>query len=64
MESFYYDHHRDMVVKTSGLGFGPAQKIKGVQWLRLHASTARCMGSIPGWETNILHATWHGQKIK
>ena len=25
----------------------------GVQWLRLHASNAEGMGSIPGWETNI-----------
>ena len=35
-----------------------------VQWLRLHASTAGSMGSIPGWGTKISHATWHGQKEK
>ena len=35
-----------------------------VQWLRLRASTARGMGSIPGQGTKIPHATWHGQKIK
>ena len=29
----------------------------GVQWLRLHSSTAGGAGSIPGWETNIPHAT-------
>ena len=28
-----------------------------VLWLRLHASTARGMGSVPGWGTKILHAT-------
>ena len=33
-----------------------------VQWLRLHAPSARGMGSIPGWGTKTLHATWHGQK--
>ena len=27
-----------------------------VQWLRLGASTAGGMGSIPGWGTKILHA--------
>ena len=29
-----------------------------VQWLRLHASTAVDMGSIPGWGTKIPHAIW------
>ena len=28
-----------------------------VQWLRLCATTAGGMGSIPDWETKILHAT-------
>ena len=27
-----------------------------VQWLRLHASNAEGMGSIPGWGTKIPHA--------
>ena len=31
------------------------------QWLRLHASTARDMGSIPGWGTKSPHAMWHSQ---
>ena len=35
-----------------------------VQWLRLCASTSGSPGSVPGWGTKILHATWHGQKIK
>ena len=35
-----------------------------VQWLRLHASSAGGVGSIPVWETKIPHATWHGQKKK
>ena len=35
-----------------------------VQWLRLCASTARGMGSIPGWGTKILHALQCGQKKK
>ena len=35
-----------------------------VQWLGLHASTAGGIGSIPGWETNNLHATRHGKKRK
>ena len=33
-----------------------------VQWLRLHASKAGGVGSIPGWGTKILHALWHGHK--
>ena len=35
-----------------------------VQWLRLHASTAGGMGSIPGQGTKIPHALRHGQKKK
>ena len=35
-----------------------------IQWLRLHASTGGGIGSIPGWETKILHAAWHSQKRK
>ena len=35
-----------------------------VQWLRLHASKAGDVGSVPGWGTKILHASWHGQKRK
>ena len=34
-----------------------------VQWLGLCASTARDMGSIPGWGTKIPHATWHSLPI-
>ena len=37
-----------------------------VHWLRLHASTAGGMGSIPGWGTKIPHATrktWPKKKI-
>ena len=33
-----------------------------IQWLRLWASTAGGMGSIPGWETKIAHAVWGGQE--
>ena len=32
--------------------------------LRLHAPSARDVGSIPGWGTKIPHATQHGQKVK
>ena len=35
-----------------------------VQWLRLHASTAGGMGSIPGWGTKMLHALQCGKKKK
>ena len=35
-----------------------------VQWLRLCASTAGGMGSIPGWGTKIPHAAQYGQKEK
>ena len=35
-----------------------------VQWLRLPASTAGGMGSIPGPGTKIPHATWRSQKKK
>ena len=34
----------------------------GVQWLGLHAVTAKGPGSIPGQGTKIPHATWCGQK--
>ena len=34
---------------------------RAVQWLRLCASTAGGMGSIPGWETKTPHVVWHGQ---
>ena len=33
-----------------------------VQWLRVRASTAAGMGSIPGWGTKILHAVWLEKK--
>ena len=36
----------------------------GVQLLRLCASNAGGVGSIPGWGTRIPHAAWHGQKKK
>ena len=42
IESFYSDHHRDMVVKSSGLGFGPAQKITGSAVVK--ASCFPCKG--------------------
>ena len=35
-----------------------------VQWLRLRASTAGGMGSIPGRGTEIPHAVQWGQKLK
>ena len=35
-----------------------------VQWLRLYASNAGVVGSIPGWGTKILQATLCGQKLK
>ena len=33
-----------------------------VQWLGLCAFTAEGAGSIPGWGTKVLQATWHGHK--
>ena len=35
-----------------------------VQGLRLCPSTARDVGSIPGWGTKIPHAVCHGQTMK
>ena len=35
-----------------------------VQWLGLRAFTAEGAGSIPGQETKIPQAVWHGQKKK
>ena len=35
-----------------------------VQWLGFNAFTANCPGSIPGLETKIPQALWHGQKNK
>lgn len=40
-------------------GISPA-----VQWLRLHASNAGFVGSIPGGGTKIPHIMWPRQKIK
>ena len=34
-----------------------------VQWLRLHASNAGDLDSVPGQGTKIPHAAWCGQKI-
>ena len=35
-----------------------------IQWLRLQASTAGGVGSIPGLGTKLLHAAWHSQRKK
>ena len=35
-----------------------------VQWLGLHTFTAECTGSVLHWETKILQAARHSQKIK
>ena len=32
------------------------------KWLRLLASNAGDLGSIPDWGTKIRHAMWHSQK--
>ena len=34
-----------------------------VQWLRLHAASARGAGVTPDQGTKTPHAMWHGQKI-
>ena len=44
-------------LKASGRG-----TFLAVQWLRLRASNAGGVGSIPGQGTKILLATWHSQK--
>ena len=40
----------------------PIRDSPGVQWLRLHASTAGGLDSISGWRTKIPHASGHSQK--
>ena len=35
-----------------------------VQWLRIRASNAGGMGSIPGWGAKILHVTQYGKENK
>ena len=35
---------------------------QGVQWIRLHASTAGGKPLIPGWGAKILQAAGHGQE--
>ena len=35
-----------------------------VQQLRLCTAKAEVTGSIPGWGTKILHATWCGKQLK
>ena len=46
--------------------FTERRKLQGdflaAQWLRLHASSGGGVGSVPGWETKILHAAWYSQK--
>ena len=37
------------------------QNSLAVQWLGLHDFTAEAPGSVPGWETKIPQAMWHGQ---
>ena len=49
--------HRDWQLKWVDSGTSLA-----VQWLRLHASTAGGMGSIPGRGTKIPHAAQRSQK--
>ena len=48
--------------------FRPQEESQGtslvVQWLKLHASKAGGMGSIPGRGTKIPYAIGHGQKNK
>ena len=34
-----------------------------VQWLRLQASNAGDLGSVPGQSIKISHAVWHSQKL-
>ena len=48
----------------SDLNFGSSGNFLVVQWLGLQASTAVGVGLIPGRQTKIPHAVWHGQKIK
>ena len=47
---------REMQIKTTMRGTSLE-----AQWLRLHASTAGGVGSIPGWGTKIPHVMQHGQ---
>ena len=35
-----------------------------VQWLGLSALTGKALGSVPGWGTKILQATWYSKKKK
>ena len=51
--------HFKVFIKKGGLGTSLV-----VQWLRLHASHAGDVSSIPGWETKISHATGHQKKDK
>ena len=48
----------------SGKGKKCSEGLPWPQWLKLHASIAGGMASIPGQGTRILHAPWHGQKLK
>ena len=45
--------------KFLGSKMGPGTSLV-VQWLRLRASNAGCVGSVPGWGTKIPHAKQHG----
>ena len=50
-----------LYVESKKVNFGTSL---AVQWLRLRASTAGGLGSIPGWGAKILHAVHRGQKKK
>ena len=34
-----------------------------IQWFKNRAFTTECLGLVPGCQTKILQAMWHGQKI-
>ena len=44
-----------------GSRMGPGTSLV-VQWLRLHASNAGGVGSVPGWGTEIPYAMGYGKK--
>ena len=49
-------------INPSSLTFCKCGTSLVAHWLRLYTSNTGCVGLIPGWDTKISHAVWHGQR--
>ena len=58
LRRLYFGNVFSLLAASNNHSFSCLKKKK----LKICASTAHCVGSIPVWGTKIPHATWHGQK--